>query len=534
MQSRVGRFVVLLVGALLVAVAVTALVAPRPPFETYRQPVVIGLTAVFLLVGLLWRPPARLRRVLRTSWMPWVVAGLGGGLALGIAHALRFTWSWDVGIAFRIAGVLDAGGALSTGDVAYLSRYPNTHPLMAVHQAAFAVSEATGVSVEAVLGSLGGIGAALTILLVHPLVAPVAGRVRAVAAQLVVVALVAASPWVAVPYTDLLAMPLLTGAVVLVLRAASRRDRLSAVQLIGSAALTAGAIVLKTTPSVLVVAVAVVGLLLAIDLRARRRDALVALAGTAVWMGVTLTLVMALSASATSTLARGVGPDGLRPDAAPPALWWVANGMTPTTSANGLKWYGIHNAEMVRAISGMDSEEATKWSRQWIRDQVARRGAGDIAVFYANKMAWNWGDGMFWAWSEGRDAQPGTLRPTGGVVGFVRDVEGREGRWYPLRADLAQGLWLALLLVTGIGALRARAPSREVLLLGLTVLGIAAFTLLFQGRSRYLLTFVPLVVALGAMVRQPALRRLPGAGRSAGRQDPDQHPGEGGQGAGRR
>jgi CHASE2 domain-containing sensor protein len=84
----------------------------------------------------------------------------------------------------------------------------------------------------------------------------------------------------------------------------------------------------------------------------------------------------------------------------------------------------------------------------------------------------------------------------------VHAVDGREGRLYPLRSDLAQGLWVALLLVTGLGALRARAPSRDVLLLGLTVLGITAFTLIFQGRSRYLLTFVPLVVALGAMVRQ--------------------------------
>ena len=147
------------------------------------------------------------------------------------------------------------------------------HPLVSVHRAAYAISDVTGLAVQTVLGSLGGIAAGLTVLLVFPLVARVAGRVRAVAAQLVVVALVATSPWVAVPYTDLLAMPLLTGAVLLVLRAADRRDRSGSLQLLASAVLAAGAIVLKTTPTVLVVAVAVVGLLLAIDLRATRRDA---------------------------------------------------------------------------------------------------------------------------------------------------------------------------------------------------------------------------------------------------------------------
>ena len=40
-------------------------------------------------------------------------------------------------------------------------------------------------------------------------------------------------------------------------------------------------------------------------------------------------------------------------------------------------------------------------------------------------------------------------------------------------------------------------------LLALSVLGIAAFTLVFQGRSRYLLTYVPLVVALSVSCRRP-------------------------------
>jgi hypothetical protein len=81
------------------------------------------------------------------------------------------------------------------------------HPLVAVHGAAFAVSDATGWPSRTVLVSLVAVAAGVAVLLVHPLVTPVSGRVRAVGAQLVVVALVATSPWVAVPYTDILAMP---------------------------------------------------------------------------------------------------------------------------------------------------------------------------------------------------------------------------------------------------------------------------------------------------------------------------------------
>jgi len=502
MLPRVGRLVTVLVGTVLVGVAVTALVAPRPPFTTYRQPVVVAATAAFLLVGLLVRPPPRLRRVLRSRWTPWVVAALGGWLAVVVGTSLTFPWSWDVGVADTLSGLLHTGKPLEEFQVAYLSRYPNTHPLIAVHRAAHAVTDATGWPTHTVLVTAVGVAAGLSVLLVHALVSPVAGRVRAVAAQLVVVALVATSPWMAVPYTDVLAMPLLTGSVVLVLRAARRFDGWSVAYLLASAALAAGAIVLKATPAVLLVAVALVGLMLAVDEWRRWRRALAALAATVVWVGVTLALVSSLTASATRAVGP-VPPTGLRPDARPPVLWWVANGMTPTTSAGAPPRYGGYNGVMLRAIEEMDSAQATEWAREWIEHQWARRGLDDLTVFYLDKAAWNWGDGMFWAWGEGRDGRPETLPPArSGVARFVHDVDGRYGRWYPLRSDLAQGLWLALLLVTGIGALRARPPSRDVTLLALTVLGITVFTLVFQGRSRYLLTFVPLVVALGAMVRR--------------------------------
>ncbi len=507
MQVRAGRVVSITLGLLLLAVAMTALISPRPPFTAYRQPVVVGATVALVTVGLLWRPPVWLRRVLRWSGTPWLVAVAGGWVAAVVGTSLRFPWSWDVRMANTIAEKLHTGLPLYDRQVAYLSLYPNVHPLVAVHRAAFAVSDATGWPSRTVLVSLVAVAAGLAVLLVHPLVTPVTGRVRAVGAQLVVVALVATSPWMAVPYTDILAMPLLTGAVVLVLRAARRLDGLGLVQLVTSSALAAGAVTLKTTPAVLVVAVTVTGLLLVVDLRREWRPAVVALAGTALWVGLTLGLVGALSASATTALGR-TAPGGLIQDASPPTMWWVAIGMTETQSPGNPPRYGGYNAAMVGAVADLDREAATQWSREWIAGQWNSHGFGELAAFYGNKAAWTWGDGMFWAWGEGQDAVNLTMPPVEGVAGFVVDVDGRFGRWYPLRCDLTQGLWLAVLLVTGLGALRARAPSRDVLLVGLGVLGIAVFSLVFQGRSRYLLTFVPLVAALAGMVRYRPVRSM--------------------------
>ena len=74
-----------------------------------------------------------------------------------------------------------------------------------------------------------------------------------------------------------------------------------------------------------------------------------------------------------------------------------------------------------------------------------------------------------------------------------------------------------MLIVAGIGLLRAP-YRRDVLLLALSVLGIAAFTMVFQGRSRYLFAFVPLVVVLAASVHASFLGQTrPGASGAAAR-----------------
>ena len=330
-----------------------------------------------------------------------------------VATSLRIAWSWDVNLANVIALKLHTGVALTKSQVAFLSRYPNMHPLVGIHRSAFEVSDATGWPARTVLVCLVAVAAGLSVLLVYPLVAPVAGRVRAVAAQLVVLALVAVSPWVAVPYTDVLAMPLLTGAVVLVLRAARRFDRWSVPQLLGSAVLAAGAVAVKVTPAVLIVAVAVVGLLLAIDLRHQWRRAVAALGGTAGWVAVTLVLVSSLTAVATTALGR-VSPAGLRQDASAPIIWWIANGMTTVSSTGNTTRYGGYNSIMTRRIATMDRATATQWSRDWIQHQWVRRGVDGSAEFYLDKVAWNWGDGMFWAWGRAWTACPrGSQPPTG-------------------------------------------------------------------------------------------------------------------------
>ncbi|MDF2146046.1 hypothetical protein [Knoellia sp. p5-6-4] len=80
---------------------------------------------------------------------------------------------------------------------------------------------------------------------------------------------------------------------------------------------------------------------------------------------------------------------------------------------------------------------------------------------------------------------------------------------------LTQGVWLVVLTVAGLGLLRCP-YRRDVAVLAFSVLGIALFTLLVQGRSRYLLVYVPVVVALAFAL--PLFGRVsPGRSSSAAR-----------------
>lgn len=505
MESPVGRALLRLAGASLVAVAVVALVAPRPVNVGHRWQVVVPVCAALVLLTLFLRVP----HWLKGRGVPVVVAVGGGVVSTVLGLMTRYHYGWDARVVMDLARSLHAGRPLGAADYDYLSLYPNNLPLLAIDRVGVAVAQGFSLAPDAVLIPLNGICVGATLYAVHVLVARVAGRGPALGAQLATLVLVGTSPWLAVPYTDFYAMPFVVGGVASAVAALTPGPRTGRVVLwvLAVAALSVG-YAIKTTPVVIVIAVvltAVIGIF-DHDLAPVRRARVIA--ACAASMVVFVALGSALSAAATSV--SGVDPTRIDPDATPPVVWWVALGADEQRSPTGVVNYGAYSRDMVDALAGRTPEQMRAYAVGFLGDRWAERGLGGTLAFYGSKVAWNWGDGMFWAWGEGPDSLPGTLAPATGVTGIVHEVNGFHGSGYATRADLTQALWLTLLLVAGIGLLRAP-YRRETLLLALSVLGIAAFTLVLQGRSRYLFAFVPLVVALAATVHGS----LPRAGRRA-------------------
>jgi hypothetical protein len=497
---------VVLVGALAVAIA------PRPVFTSFNHAVVLVTCLVVLALAVVARVPRIVRPFVNSRWTAPLAAVVGGALGTVVGEVMRYPYGWDAREVMTIARHVHAGIPMTAGEAHYLSTYPNNLPLIAIDRLGADLASRTGLSPDAVLIVANGICLAASLWLVHVVVRRAAGRGPALLAMLLTWVFVGLSPWMAVPYTDLYAMPFVIGAVALAGSAMSGTAGWPRwVAWAGAVACAAVGFVIKTTPVVLIVAGPLVVLLRMLpeperhtptgptgatrpsagERRAGRRVAVAGLVAAA-----TLAGFLAVSAGLTtaSREASGVDLDRVHTSESAPILWWVANGMNEVEQPTFISYGGFNRAQ-VNAINGRSPAQMKQYARDYISGQWAERGLGGMASFYANKAVWNWSDATFSAWSEGYDAQTEPIADTA-ASRWLTAVNGYEGTHYELRVSITQGIWVALLLIIGVGLLRVPF-RRDVLLLALTMVGIVAFNLVFQGRSRYLLAFVPVIVALG-------------------------------------
>lgn len=522
-ERLVGTWLLRGVGGLLVFTVARVLLAPANANLDYNRALVVvglGLTAAIAFVARWWgwRLPLSRGRARRTVPPPstpaahrslaaspprgtWIIAAavsaIGGVAAYALAQPIRFTSGWDPQVVTTFSRELYGGEGLSTYAHHYLSRYPNNVPLVGMMNVAREVGGAP--DIEMYTAYLVGNAVCLTVTMfaTFALVARLRGTRAAWIAQGIVFVLVGCSPWMAATYTDLPAMPFVTVAVTLgalaVTDATGWRSRWRLILVLASAMSTAIAFVIKSTPATTALGLGLVLLFVVLlGPRPGRRAAAVALVGG--------TLTFAL----TSVVAQAVAEHTARVDRAsldtshtPPLQWWLANGLTTTTNENGA-YYGGYSPEMVADSMHLSGEELRQWSERRLADQISALGAGGILVFESRKLAFNWGDGMFLAWGS-YDWQPDRLHRHDPLSRSVQTWHHAGGSLYDVRAALTNGLWLAVVLHAGLGLLVAP-YRRSLVVVAVSVVGIALFTLAFQGASRYLLTFVPVIVALSACV----------------------------------
>lgn len=520
MEQTLGTFVLRLTGVFCIAVAAVAVVAPRQPTIAYDQLRVLGCLAVAAVVFV--SAPRLLGRVFESRRLPGarivalVLSVAGAVFGTLLALLLRYDVRWDDHIVGSISQHIALGRSLTSYQLGYLSRYPNNLPLLSIDNLCQALGRPWGVPYDVVFMAINGLCLGVTLQATYWLVSMLRSPRAGLAAQILVLGLVGISPWMTVAYTDILAMPFVVTSTALVVAAVrSGHPVLRGVLLVTSAASLLVGFELKTTPVVSVVAIGCLAGLALTSRPALVRRALV----VGFVSGLALFLIGTLVARYDEPKLAQVPAASINRSLSPPAAWWIYMGTTQV-SVNGQLRYGGFDSKIVGDTYLADRDETGAYASAHLRRHLAYLGIGGYLRFAANKVAWNWGDGMFWAWSEGTDYNR-TDQVHGKLADFVHSWNRPHGPYalvrtgqdpgYAWRASFTQAAWLILLFTVGARLFRAR-WRWEVGLLSLSVLGIAAFTLVFQGRSRYLLVYVPIVISLACVLpalRSPRSRHLP-------------------------
>ncbi len=461
-----GLLVQRTVGVGMVLTVLLVLLRPHDPNIDYRQVWVVVGTALGLAAATALTLLARTRVRQRLGghgsratvvWTVAVLASVAGGVAgTALARLVRYSYGWDAAVVTGFSRELSSGAGLSAYAQDYLSRYPNNVPLVALVNLARRLGGPSDAGMYTAYMVANGVCLALVLLLCFVLVRRLRGAAAGFAAQVVIFVLVGCSPWMAVPYTDLPAMPLVTAAVVAAVVATRTRRTLAATALVVVAfALIAAAFVVKSTPATTAIAIGLAGLVVCLGRSWRGRSRIVA----ALAVGVLAFAGTAAGALGAADVESQVPRASLDTSRTPPLTWWLANGLTTTRSVSGRPYYGAYSPEMVKDSKDLSGQDLRSWSDRRLEQGLEDAGVTGVAAFEVRKQGFNWGDGMFFAWGEGYDFQAARLVDHGRLARAVQSWQHVSGEHYLLRASLTNGLWLAVLLVDGNRAAAGALPA---------------------------------------------------------------------------
>lgn len=488
-------------------VAVGIVFFPRELANGVSRPVVIVLAVVSGLA--IWVLHSRIpdgAGVSRRHQVAWglVFAMLSGVIAACIGRSLSYDFTWDAEAVMVRAEHLVEKGSLSDGLLAYLEAYPNNLGLLAVDRALIVLSKASSISVASLVAILNGVATGVSSFALFTITRSLSRFREAVFAQIAFLVLTGTLSWLAVPYTDIPTAALLATAAALVVVARGRKLWMELLLLAAAGMVLAGAAQLKPTSWVLVIAV--LGYLL---LTGNQRAALQKL--TRVAAILVPFLVMMLSISSLLYLQVGASKETFAGKSFPP-VHFVRMGMIEQESQGVTSYGGYNRAAVEEMYAATSRQERLLLSVDAIKENLNDHGILGYAGFLAKKAIWIWQDASFGSWREGADSYAPLLRD-GPMSIEVQEWAHPDGQFYESKNEVLDGFWLALLLSGGVALWRSwRNP--DLVILSLSTLGIGAFTLLFEGRSRYLVLFLPLLVATLITPLRDADRAAEASGRS--------------------
>lgn len=493
----------------LVAVAILALLVGLSPtinkFGLYQQTLVIfslaSVVAATLMMLASYRSSSRLRKYYPAAIIIAFAISLGVQVCIAIALT-SYGYTWDSERIFNEASLYARSGSVSDDFEIYIRSNPNNIALVTGLGLFFKALSHFGVDNFLLAASLlNTFVLFLTQIIIFLVAYLLYGRRIAAISIIFSFVFLSLSMHVQTPYTDTLAIFFPIAIFLLFLLTVGART--TWVKILLSAAIGAVAAIgclIKPTVIIAIIALILAGTVWLIAYRNKQKSHI----KTSLYCSISLILAAAL---VVFGFARTVDAVGILPykyseaaEYAKPATHFIAMGMRTTIAGNSHN-YGGYNEELSDTIIGLQTPEAKlNYSIFTIQKQLQEYGPINYLGFLGNKIRWIMSDATFFAYGEG-DNNSVVFYDNGELSSLIRQFMFVEGRHFQLFSGFLQVFWVALLLLITMQLYfvlmnRMARHNAYTSILRLMILGILLFLLVFEGRSRYILLYVPIFIIL--------------------------------------
>lgn len=455
-----------------------------PRFETARMLLALGCAAcaMALLAGCIRLIPSRVLPALAALACACLFV-----LQCWFVRATYTFYGWDCGMIMQSANDLLEG---DFPNAVYVAQYPNNEGLLLLFERVFALTRTLGLTNDTLIASLAALlltdaAIALGFLCARRLLS----REGAYLYLALSAFLIGMNLWAQVPYTDTCGMflPVLAFYLWLRARASTRRShRLLLCALMGAVALLA----MRLKPQGLILFIAVV----LVEFTAHRpsRASLGRLARGGVCAACGLIAASALfTAYRDAKLGAFVTPQ-LQERHRFPMTQQLMMGAYQEPKEDGF-FYGGWNEADVAATAALETlQERTDYTLgEYIR-RVKAFGPLGYLRFLFHKACWVYADGTFYYGQEGAFHLTGRPEVQTRLSRLFQSVAYEDLPGYErVYAYFAQGFWLLTLALCAVSCLGRECDPLAFSAVRLALLGLTLSILLFEGRSRYLILYLP-------------------------------------------
>lgn len=144
-----------------------------------------------------------------------------------------------------------------------------------------------------------------------------------------------------------------------------------------------------------------------------------------------------------------------------------------------------------------DYDERVEHNKEVFLQRLKAMSPKDFCKFYIKKILLNYNDGTL-AWGREGSFYRFTNPKRNSVAKILKNYYYNSGESFYVFTNVMQFLWIFILVFLTIGAIFGKFDSKYSVAY-LSIIGLTLFTLLFEGRARYLYLYTPIYVMLAIM-----------------------------------